>query len=59
MAKSKTMGGERLGGVCRDVLAQFRPSSEAPRALRGEMDWNGGNNGKPEAKDSLSKAKYK
>jgi hypothetical protein len=37
-------GGERLGGVVRDRLDQFRPTKDFPEALTGKMSWTGANN---------------
>ena len=54
MKKDKGMG-DRLGGVTGNRIEMFKPSKENSHALRGEMEWNGGNN--DALKDSAGKAK--
>ncbi len=50
---------DRLGGVVRDRIEQFRPSKAESYALHGEMEWKGGNNNVPADSMGKAKAKYK
>lgn len=46
---------ERLGGVVKDRLDQFKPSKDSPEALRGKMEWNGSNNDRKSVSETTAR----
>lgn len=57
MKKGKDKSG-RLGGVIGNRLEEFKPSKENSHALKGRMEWNGGNNSVPGMRGTSDKARY-
>lgn len=56
--KNDSMGGGRLGGVERMRYPAFKPATDMPRALDGEMSGRGMNNDRHEHANVKSPAHY-